>query len=84
MTSTPSSLATPVPALAAVYRHVGDAHQRLAHAVAALDADVAAACLEDLYAALELLEGIEPSLGTKRGDPPARAAPEAVPGSLPR
>lgn len=50
--------------LAAIYRHVGDAHQRLA-TEAELDDDVAAACLEDLHAARELLEDAEPSLRTK-------------------
>ena len=63
MTRAPSHAASPAPILAAIYRHVGDAHQRLATA-AHLD-DVAAACLEDLYAALELLEDAEPSLRAK-------------------
>ena len=64
MTRAPSHAARPAPTLAAIYRHVGDAHQRLATAVE-LDDDVAAACLEDLYAALELLEDAEPPLRAK-------------------
>jgi len=64
MTLTPSRAVRPAPTLAAVYRYVGDVHQRLATA-AELDDDVAAACLEDLHAALELLEDAEPSLRTK-------------------
>ncbi|MDP8923147.1 MAG: hypothetical protein M3O34_09770 [Chloroflexota bacterium] len=64
MTRAPSRAASPAPILAAIYRHVGDAHQRLATA-AHLDDDLAAACLEDLYAALELLEDAEPSLRAK-------------------
>lgn len=65
MTPTPSCGETPAPTLAAIYRHVGDVHQRLAHSAADVNADVVAACLEDLYAALELLEDAEPSLRTK-------------------
>jgi hypothetical protein len=57
------AVATP-PTFAAIYRHVGDAHQRLA-TVTEVNDDVAAACVEDLYAALELLEDIEPSLRAK-------------------
>ena len=64
MTQAPSRATGPAPTLAAIYRHVGDAHQRLANAVE-LDDDVAAACLEGLYAALELLEEADPSLRAK-------------------
>ncbi len=65
MTHAPSRPATPDPTLAAIFRHVGDAHQRLAFAPAAPDADVVAACLGDLYAAMELLEEAEPALREK-------------------
>jgi hypothetical protein len=64
MMQAPSRAEIPAPVLAAIYRHVGDAHQRLATA-AKLDDDVAAVCLEDLYAALELLEEAAPSLRAK-------------------
>ena len=64
MTRAPSRAASPAPILAAIYRHVGDARRRLATA-AHLDDDVAAACLEDLYAALELLEAADPCLHAK-------------------
>ncbi len=65
MTPTPTREAAPASTFAAIYRHVGDAHQRLAHSAADLNADLAAACLEDLYAALELLEEADPSLRAK-------------------
>lgn len=64
MTRASSRAADSAPTLAAIYRHVGDAHQRIATA-AQLDDDVAAACLEDLYAALELLENAVPSFRAK-------------------
>ena len=62
MTHAPPRPATPDPTLAAIFRHVGDAHQRLAFAP---DADVVAACLVDLYVAMELLEEAEPALREK-------------------
>ncbi len=64
MTQASSRAASTAAPLAAVYRRVGDAYQRLATA-GKLDDDVAAACLEDLYAALELLEDADPSLRAK-------------------
>ncbi len=63
MTRASSRAASPAPTLAAIYRHVGDAHQRLATATD--PNDHLAACLKDLDAALELLEDAEPSLRAK-------------------
>jgi len=64
MTRASSRAARPDPTLVAVCRHVGDAHQRLATATH-LNDDLAAARLEDLYVALELLEAADPSLRAK-------------------
>jgi hypothetical protein len=62
----PSHLESCASTLRAAHQHVGHAHQRLAFAAADPNPDVLAACLEDLYQAMKLLEQAEPALRQKQ------------------